>query len=279
MGKRAAVDVFRFTDYRAFLRAYYERRKSQRGGISLRGFSRKVGLKSPNYLKLVMDGDRNLSPQLALRFAQACGLEADSADYFCTLVACNQAKTSDERALHHARLKGFRRYRETHRLALAQDAYHAHWYIPAVRELSARRDFSEDPAWIARTLLPPIKASEAKRALGVLTKLGLMVRDATGRLRQADALVETAPGPLSHQVVGYHRAMLRLSARALEDVPRDEREISSLTLCVRHADLAALKSEIERFQVDLLQRYGDIPDAQRVVQINMQMFPLSSGEE
>jgi hypothetical protein len=57
MAARATLDVFRYADYREFLRAYYERKKTQKPGISLRAFSRRVGLRSPNHLKLVIDGD------------------------------------------------------------------------------------------------------------------------------------------------------------------------------------------------------------------------------
>ena len=64
------VDGFQFQDYREFLRAYYAERKTH-AKISYRAFSRRAGLGSPNYLKLVMDGARNLSPAMAGRFAAA----------------------------------------------------------------------------------------------------------------------------------------------------------------------------------------------------------------
>ena len=48
MAQRAAVDVFRFLDYRDYLRSYYTLRKGQRAGYSLRAFSRKAQLRSPN---------------------------------------------------------------------------------------------------------------------------------------------------------------------------------------------------------------------------------------
>jgi uncharacterized protein (TIGR02147 family) len=276
---RAPVDVFGYADYRGFLRAYYEHRKGQKRGISLRGFSRRVGLRSSNYLKLVIDGDRNLTPELALRFAAACGLSGQAAEYFCALVAFNQAKSASERELHHARLRSFRRYRRTHKLAVAQEAYHVDWYIPAIRELVARGDFSEESKWIASALLPSITPAEAKRALGVLSELGLVVRDDSGRLVQAEPLVETPDGPLGHQVVRFHREMMRLASEALERVPREEREIASLTLCISPAQLNELKAELERFETQLLQRFVADEQAERVVQLNFQMFPLSKAKE
>jgi uncharacterized protein (TIGR02147 family) len=279
MSARAAVDVFRFRDYRAFLREHYQRNKVRKGGYSLRAFSRAAGLRSPNYLKLVMDGDRNLTQAMALRFAQSCGLVGDAVEYFCELVAFNQARAAKERELHYERLTRFSRFRKVHKLDAAQSAYHSEWYIPAIRELVTRADFDEDPSWIARTLLPSISPEQARRALAVLLELGLLVRDESGRVVQPDDLVETPEGPLGHHVVAFHRAMMAHAAEALDHVPRADREIASLTLCLSAAQFDQLKAELALFRSLLLQRYRADPDAERVVQLNLQLFPLSKNRE
>ena len=85
----------------------------------------------------------------------------------CELVAFNQAKTAKQGELHYARLKRFSRFRKVHKLDAAQEAYHSHWYIPAVRELVVRPDFEADPKWIAKTLLPSIAPAQAKEAVDV----------------------------------------------------------------------------------------------------------------
>jgi len=275
MATRAAVDVFAYRDYRAFLRAYYERRKAEKDGFSHAEFSQRIALRSPNYLKLVIDGERNLTANLALRFGEGCGLRDDSLRYFCALVAFNQAKTARERNLHYEKLQGFRRFRATHKLDAAQSAYYSQWYIPAVHELCARPDFADNARWIARALLPPISAKQAAQALEVLAELGLLTRDARGRWKQAEAVVETPEGPLGHHVVQFHRAMMQRAAEALDVVPRDEREIAALTLCVSEARMYELKAELEVFREHLLQRYMKDERPERVVQVNFQMFPLS----
>jgi uncharacterized protein (TIGR02147 family) len=271
-----SIDVFRHQDYRAFLREYYEARRARRDGFSLRAFSRRVGLRSPNYLKLVIDGVRNLTPEMAIRFAEGCGLAGEALEYFCALVALNQAHSSRERDLHYGRIKRLRRYRKVYKLDAAQDAYHSQWYIPAIRELIARGDFEEDPKWIAKALLPSITPREAERALKVLCELGLLVRQRrTGRLVQSEPLVETQAGPLGHHLVSFHRAMMARAAEAIDRVPRDEREIASLTLCLSQTRMLELKTELERFRAELLQNYPADEVAERVVQVNFQMFPLS----
>jgi uncharacterized protein (TIGR02147 family) len=280
VGKRPTPDVFRYQDYRAFLRAYHEAKKAQRGGLSLRAFSRRVGLRSPNYLQLVIDGVRNLRPPMALRFGQACSLQGQALDYFCELVAFNQARSQQERQLHYGRIKRFARYRKVHELEVAEDTYHSHWFIPAIRELVSTHDFDESPKWIAKTLLPSITTAEVDRALRVLLELGLLVRDKKHkRLAQAEPLIETAPGLRSHHLANFHRAMMAHAAESIDRVPREEREIASLTLCLSQEKLNALKSELQQIRHDLLQRYQADADSERVVQVNFQMFPLSRKNE
>lgn len=280
MSSRAPVDVFAFRDHRAFLQAFYERKRGQRDGFTYAEFSQRVGVRSPNYLKLVIAGERNLSEGLARRFGEACELTADALDYFCALVAFGQAKSADEREQRYAALQGFSRFRATHRLDAAQSAYHSEWYIPAVYELCGRPDFRDDANWIASALLPAISPKQANKAINVLLKLGLLER-ANGVLKQQQSVVETPDGPLGHQVVQFHRMMMTRAGEALDIVPRDEREIAGLTFCLSDERMRELKRELEAFRLHLLRRYMTDPAPERVVQVNFQMFPLSrrAGDE
>ena len=156
MAKDEEIDVFDYLDYRAYLRDFYAHQKATKKSFSFRSFSRKAKLSSPNHLKRVMEGDRNLTAEMASRFAKACGLGDEEAEYFENLVAFNQARTTAERSKAYAKLTGFRRYRQAHKLDVAHAAYHATWYLPAIRELAARADFEADPAWIAKRMVPSI---------------------------------------------------------------------------------------------------------------------------
>lgn len=271
------TDVFRYLDHREFLADYYAARKRSRRGFSYRQFSRRAGLSSPNYLKLVIDGARNLSAPMAERFGSACGLEGDALAYFVALVAFNQAKSSRERNACYARLTRFRGYRRIHALDIAHAEYFAHWYMPAIRELALREDFCDDPGWIARTLLPPITRAEAEHAMRTLLELGLVVRDDDGAVHQGEALVSTGPETFGLHVGNYHRAMMERAAGSIDLVPSEQRDISSVTLCLSEEGLQRMKRRIQQFRRELLEESELEEDPARVVQINFQLFPLSSG--
>jgi uncharacterized protein (TIGR02147 family) len=275
VAKAGPVHIFDYLDYRLFLRDFYLAQKAKSSAFSHRAFSRRAGLRSSNYLSLVTKGARDLSSAMAPRFARACGLAKREADFFCELVGYGQAKTTEEKQRVYERLARYRKFREAHRLAEEQTEYHAHWYMPALRELASLPGFHEDPRWIAAILEPPISERQALDALDTLQRLGLLVRDARGKLRQAQALVTTGPGPLGHQIFVYHHGMIDLAKRALDHLPRDERDISSLTLCVAEATLPRLKQRVREFRQELLQLAELEGAPERVVQLNFQLFPLS----
>lgn len=272
------VHIANYLDYRQFLRDFYLTQKAKSAAFSHRAFSRRAGLRSSNYLNLVMKGERDLSSEMAPRFARACGLAKSELELFCELVIYGQAKTTEDKQRALSRLARFRKFREAHRLLDEQTAYHEHWYMPAIRELVGLASFREDPSWIAAALEPTISEREASDALETLLRLGLLVRDGRGQLRQAQALVTTGPGPLGHHVFAYHHAMIDLGKRALDQLPRAERDISSLTLSVGEQTLPVLKQRLAELRQELLQLAELETAPARVVQLNLQLFPLSRIE-
>ena len=270
----ADPDVFDYLDYRAYLRDFYHGRK-QRGPFSYRAFSMRAKLKSPNYLKLVVDGERNLTAPMAKRFAGACGLTGQAAAFFGELVAFGQADSVDERNEIYSRVRRYRQYRETHELAIAQAEYHVRWYLPAVRELALAHDFRADPNWIAARLVPKIKPNEAQFALDTLRQLGLLVEDTDGKLTQGTSLVSTGAETASLHMVNFHRTMMHLAAESMERIPHDRRDISSVTLCLGPQGLEMIKRAIVRFRRELLELSELEQDPEQVVQVNFQLFPLS----
>jgi uncharacterized protein (TIGR02147 family) len=270
---RAPVDVFRFRDYREFLAAFYAHAKA--AGSSYRGFARAAGLGAPNYLKLVIDGKRNLSKEMAGRFAAACRLNVESTEYFELLVAFNQADNDAERNVLHERLSRFARFRSAQRLDVAQHEYHSSWFIPVVRELVSCPGFVEDAAWIAAQLEPAISEKEALHALDVLERLGLLERGENGQLVQASRAVTTGQQASGLHIRNYHTEVLQRAVRAMHEIPAEERYISALTLSSSAATWAEVMRRVIAFRQELVALCDADPAPSRVVQLNLQLFPLT----
>jgi len=270
---KATIDVFRYQDYRRYLTDYYQAKKAR--GYSYRAFAKAAGLGAPNYLRLVIDGKRNLSPTMAARFASACELGPEATDYFETLVAFNQAQSQQERVAQHEKLRAFRRYRKAQRVEVAEADYHGNWYTPVLRELVRCDGFRNDPDWIAAILRPTVRPSQVRRAISSLVTLGLLDVTEDGRLKQRRAVVSTGPETAGMHIRSYHAEMMQQAISSMETVSREERDISSLTLSIGPSGLHRLKTRLVELRRELLELAESEPEPNQVVQLNFQLFPVS----
>ena len=274
-----APSVYDFLDYRQFLRAWYEAEKNRLPAFSYRYFARKAGFASPNFLKLVIEGSRNLSPDSVERFVETLRLPADEGNFFRDLVSWNQARNLAEKNLLFERVIASKRFQEWRRLDASRLEYLRHWYYPAIRELAAHPDFDEDPAWIAGRLYGRLSREEILRALRVLEELGLLVRDAGGRLGRGDRTVTTGPkmhgDELRVTAKAFLRQMMEQASDSLDAVPAPLRDIGSITVAVRPEMVQELKERIQRFRGEMLERCDQEDGASEVYQLNLQFFPLT----
>lgn len=278
MAKRddSLPSVYEYTDYRAFLRDHFAASKKLKPFYSHRYFARHAGLASSNFLKLVMDGRRNVGPTAVEGFAKALRLNRDEASFFTDLVTLAQAETLAERNRAFERVASNQRFRAARRLEGPLFEYLRHWYYPAVRELAARADFREDPRWIARNILPAITPQQAKKALSTLEQLGLLIRDDEGGLARGEPSLTTGHEVRSVVIPAYHRQMIERAGQAVDLIPAEQRDVSALTVCVRESTLAELKSRIHRFREEMLELCDREQEPERVYQLNIQLFPLSA---
>jgi uncharacterized protein (TIGR02147 family) len=274
------VSVFEFLSYRAFLRAYYEAAKKRTAGYSFRSFSRQAGLKSPNFLKLVMDGERNLGRETIPKFADALGLEGESRQFFFDLVAFEQATDSAEKNAAFERIAASRRFRAARRIDGMVHEYLSHWYHPAIRELAAHPDFKADPKWIAERLLPSIAPKQAAESLALLLELGLLVRnEETQRLELREPTLTTEHEVSALGAANFHRQMLERASESIDTVPSARRDFAALTVCVNPRMVGEVKRRIHQFREALTDLCDSEANGSVVYQLNVQWFPLSREDE
>ncbi|MBX2799242.1 MAG: TIGR02147 family protein [Myxococcales bacterium] len=274
MNDPAAVDVFEYTNLRAFLRDVYDAKKSRNRGFSYRAFSRRAGLRSPNHLKRIIDGERTLTAETALRYCSALGLQHAAADYFCDLAAQARATTPEERQQVQRRLAGRRRHHEARHLDFHQTALQGRWYVPAIREMVLRADFREDPEWIASQLVAPIDPADVREALDLLLSSGLLERQGSTLIQGSPVVVSRGQTDTAHTHV-LHRSMMQQAIRSLDEAPPDQRDISCLTMCVGTVSIDELKELVRKFRQDLVALTATESEGTQVVQLNIQLFPLS----
>jgi len=271
--------IFEYEDYRLFLRDMYVHLKSSARHFSFRYFSKRAGFASPNFLKLVIEGKRNISDESIPRFIGALKLTRAEGEFFANLVHFNQARDSQDRAACAREILKSKVYQKIHPIQQAEFAYYANWYYIPVRELVALAEFREDPHWICHRVFPAIAADEAKAALHDLEALGLLVRTPEGRLLQAQKTVSTENEVVSSTVAAYHREMMLKAAESIDAVPRQRREISAACVPISKETAEKIKTMMQEFRQEVLAIASADEAPETIYQLNLQLFPMSRWDD
>lgn len=262
-------EIHRYLDYRAYLRDWFEAQRARDPGFSRRSFARLAGKSSPGLLTEILDG-RRVTPKTARSIARGMGMTRPEADFFEALVQLDQATTLRERNHAWQRISASRVFQEARKLEGASFRYVSEWWIPVVRELSRRRDFHADPAWVARRVRPSITEAQARRALETLEQLGMLVDG-----EPAEGVVTTPEEVAGLAVHNHHRGMLERAIDAIDTAEPDERHYLAATVSVPRGAVAALKEELDALQERILDLCGHTDEAEQVVQVHLLLFPLS----
>jgi uncharacterized protein (TIGR02147 family) len=268
--------LFEYENYREFLADRYVGLKQSRPGFSYRVFSRMAGFRSPNFIKLVIDGKRNVSEEAARSLARALKLNRQETEFFLGLIRLNQAKSDFDRRQSFAELLRFKNFRQIHQIQADQYEYYSAWYVSAIRELVTLKDFKEDPEWIAKKLYPSIHPAEASQALELLLRLGLLSRNEKGQLEQRDAKISTGHEVRAAVIKKFHQDLLGLASKSLDEVPAENREVGAVSLGISQEKIPEIKKRIFMFRQSLLEEFGsETQNSDQVMQLCVQLFPLS----
>ncbi|MGZ3796823.1 MAG: TIGR02147 family protein, partial [Pseudobdellovibrionaceae bacterium] len=238
--------IYEYDNYRQFLRDVYEYSRQEDAKFSFRYFAKLAGFQSPNYLKLVMDGRRNLALQGIEKCSIALKLNEEEKFFFRNLVLLNQATSIDEKQSYAAELLSCKGYKKLHPLQEHQFIYLTKWYMVPIREMVNWREFNEDPKWIAKHLCPPISPQEAKEALETLFAIHLLKRDERGNIIQAEAHLSTGDEVTRAYAAQFHREMMIKAAESIDLVSREKREISGLTLGINEKNVKLVKELVQK---------------------------------
>lgn len=275
MKAELGISVYEYMDYRAFLADYFRLKKSLSRHFSHRLFARRAGIKSSGYFSEVTGGLRNLSKGKIPGFARAMEFDGPERAYFERLVAFNDAKPGRAKHVLYEQVLLALPSR-VQQIKLSQVEYFSKWYYVAVREALSILPVSDDFDALAASLHPPITPAQAKGAIKLLDRLGLIERNAEGlwRVRQASLLGKRDEAS-AVLVRAFQGEMIGRAREALESVPHVHRDISTVTMSVSAHAMGRVKGAIEDFRKRVREIVRSDSGEDRVVQLNIQVFPLS----
>ena len=270
--------VFDFADYRDFLKASFEFTKALYPSYSETAFIMKAGLgaNSRGYLGLIIRRKRNLSAKTILGFSKALKLSQKEALFFENLVLYNQSKSEKDKNLYFERMKKHIKGRRTDSFNLLESQYNyfTNWYVVAIRELVALKDFSEDALWIIRMLRNRVNKKEVIGAIEDLLNLGLLARNSEGRLYQSNEIVRFVCDDMKFSVVSkIHRQILDNAKISIDEDPYESRSTSAIVLAADSSRFDEMREEIKEIRKYLSAKYGSYDkEADSVFTLGFQIF-------
>lgn len=274
--KLSEPDVLEYTNFRVYLRDYYEYKKKSQPSFSLRFFADKAGLSSHAHLKLTIDGKRNITKNTVTKLIHGLGLINQRAAYFENLVFFNQAETDEEKKAYYEQLIKCSPRSKLHKMDKAQFRIFREWHHSVILEMVGLRGFKAIPDLISKKLRGMVTPGQVQESLNLLLELGLLVKTANG-YRQRDPMITTDDEVQDMMVKLYHQQMMRISNNMLNELPSEERDFSALTFSIKREDFPKLKKHIQLMRKELLDFSAKAGEGDDVVQVNIQLFPLTRG--
>lgn len=274
-----------YTDFRKYLRDFYEFKVRQyRNSFSqynYKTFSAAADLKSPNYLKLIIDGERNLSPATARKFAGALTLNREATEEFLLLVQYGQALDPLERNQHLRELNEFRLKRRLKNGEVTNEKLESaprwvSWILHAMAD-QAGADFSLEG--LREHLMGKVSVDDIRKSLQRLFDSGALHLDSdSGRVKKG--VVPPNQDEIPPDMVRKIQAeLVYLGMEALLNGQAHEREVGTLTVCLTEGEFEKLRFELrhlrKRILKDALLERERAP-GDRVYQLNIQLFPLTT---
>lgn len=271
--------IFSYSDYRIFLKDYYEHQKEMFPGFSHRSFLQKAGIKNSGFLSQVIDGKRNLTPASLEKIVAVLRLEQNEKLYFHHLVTYNQAKTAKQKQEAFLLLKQISGMTPQKIVEDKVHLYFGKWYIPVIREIICQKAFYGDYTSLANSLIPSISDSEAKKAVSFLLTSGYVKRTGENSYTYGDRAIKCSDKASRETVKRFNNEMIELGAEALMNLPLQERYIRGLTCGISEECYKMVSVELDNFFERIVTLVDADAKSDQVYQLNVQLFPLTKKGE
>jgi uncharacterized protein (TIGR02147 family) len=280
--------LINYLDYRKYLKDYYDFRvKTDEGRrpYSYAVFSAAADIKSPNYLKLIVEGKRNLSLDMALKFAKALQFNKIDSDEFVLLVMYNQSSDAVTRNKNFIELNNMRVQKKIQRGELNAKTWEKMptWLVWTLYSMVDQANVNFDPLELTQALGNRAAPEEIQESLRQLFNSGVLKRDEmSGEIKKSRELMSSAQDVPIDLVRKLQTDLIYLGLESLyKDNPVD-REIGAATLSLTEEEFNQIKFEIRQLRKRVskdIQAKRMNSKGERLYQLNLQFFPVTDKVE
>jgi uncharacterized protein (TIGR02147 family) len=272
--KKRRPEVFRYHDYREYLKDWLAYCKAGQSSLSCRSISAKAGMSVSN-LSMILSGSRKLSSKVLFKLAPALGLNRQEHEYLETLVLLGNANSQEERVVALERMNRSRAYRNRNHNESAVYRYLTHWYYVAIREMSALPGFKADAEWIRPRLNVPVSLKEIEIALSFLIEHKYIETLPDGSIRPPSKPLDCMSGVYRMALIQFHREMLALAGNSIDIVPSEKRNILGYSLIVDPGKFEKIQSVLSKAYDEIRLISQEEGPSESVYHVALAFFPLT----
>ena len=276
-----------YMNYREYLEHYFRFRVQTCRSFSrpycYSDFSAAADIKSPNYLKLIIEGKRNLSKNMCHRFSKALKHNRSQAQEFFLLVSYGQEKDILLRNQCLKKLSEYRLKKDSSQKGQNPKSLNSgmHWLPWVLYAMADQEGVEFDPSKLRSLLSVDVSDRHIQRALEDLKSSRELKMDETrGRIEKGASLIADSHKVSKELVQKIQSEFIYLSQEALHKYGPRDREVSGVTLALTEKEYEWVRFELRKLRKYiqkkiLTQRVHTKGD--RVYQINIQLFPLTES--
>lgn len=264
--------IWSHTDYRKWMRAWLESQRLARPSVvSSRWMALRLSI-DPSLLSKILAAERHLATSHIEPICELTGLSGDEAEYFRILVQYGKAKGHKEAQSCFRRMAQLRKISPVP-LEGVQSAYWQNWENVAIRELLSCGDVKDDPEAIGRRIRPTLSPRRVRQSLSTLSELGLATLDERGIWRRTEPFLRDGPNVDPAVLRHFHKEGLLLAAEAIESIPKELRDLSSLTLAIPENGYPQVVELLKEFRQRILATISGMDKPDRVYQLGLHLIP------
>ncbi len=259
------------------MREYYEERKRS-SLFSWREFSRAAGFSSPNYLQLVCEGKSRVSKKGIEGVADAMELEGVDRDYFRAMVLFGDAKSDEKKMQAFGEMQKIAKENRLRVVDAETFRYFESWVNPVIRELAPIMPGAK-PLALARRCYPVVSATDIRYALDFMTHADFLEKVGEDTYRQTEKVVTGSSEAIPLALRSMNRQMAKFATSAIDNVPPEDRYITGATMGLSETTYRWLVQKLETLRQQVVAMAAKEKEYDKVYRLNLQLFPLTKGEE
>jgi uncharacterized protein (TIGR02147 family) len=271
-------NIFKYLDFRDFMREYFEFARWEDQSFSLRTFLSKIShsLSSSGLLSAVLKGTRNLSPALRLKIAQVMGLKEKESQYFHLLVQFNQAKSMEEKNHLFQQLSKFRESKAK-TVSDEQYGFYSKWYYLVVWCYFGMDGARKNPNEIAKRINPPVTPAQVEESIAKLLQLKLIKKTANGYAPSENHI--TTEKEVRDMVANHHhKEFIQMAEHMVDVIPPARRQYNTLVFSISKEAFETVKERMATFQEELREILTRDSKEEMICTLSMQLYPNLEAE-